>query len=266
MLAAAHILETVLVCFVAVGSGFLFRTLLLQYINDLLGILASLIQKRHILRKPDIGRCTGRIHDQCTGIASACGRIRIIIVVLLLGYFFPLLDCILYNHLVDLAQHFRRQALAEVHHERWVKGQMFIVIAGITTEVLQIRILLNLQSGFFVGITVLSLNDAGSQGQAQRLCHIALTIGEQPGIASLNIRPGYCLRLFDPAITFFQIHTYRLLEIRKTDLTVTVSIHSRPPSARFFAHFPLFPCPYYTTEAALCLDITVFFDYSVNII
>ena len=66
----------------------------------------------------------------------------------------------------------------------------FIVVAGITTEVLQIRILLNLQSGFFVGITVLSLNDAGAQGQTQRLCRIALTIGEQPGIASLNIRPG----------------------------------------------------------------------------
>ena len=130
---------------------------------------------------------------------------------------------------------------------------------------MQIRVLLNLKYGLPVGVTIFRLDDAGTQRKAQRFGYIALTIGEQPGIASLNIQPGYCLRLFEPAISFFQIHTYRLLEIRKTDPTVTVPINNCPPSARFFTHFPLFPCSYSTTEAALCLDITAFFDYSVNI-
>ena len=43
MLTAAHILESVLVCFAAIGSGFLFCALLLQRINDLLGIFARLV-------------------------------------------------------------------------------------------------------------------------------------------------------------------------------------------------------------------------------
>ena len=38
-----------------------------------------------------------------------------------------------------------------------------------------------------------------------------------------------------------------------------------PPSARFFACFPVFPCTYYTAETALFLDIIVIFYCSVDI-
>ena len=144
VLAVAHIPETVPVCFIAIGSGLLFHALLLQRINDLLGIFARLIQKRHILRKADIGRCTGRIHDQCAAVVATCGRIGIIVILILFGFLLLPFFCIPQDHLVDLAQHFRRQTLAEVHHERRVKRQMLIVIAGTTAEVLQIRILLYL--------------------------------------------------------------------------------------------------------------------------
>lgn len=44
VLAAAYILEAVLVRFIAIGSGFLFCALLLQRINNLFGIFTSLIQ------------------------------------------------------------------------------------------------------------------------------------------------------------------------------------------------------------------------------
>lgn len=82
-----------------------------------------------------------------------------------------------------------------------------------------------------------------------------------------QVHIGFLLpRLFDPMIAFFQIHAYRLLEVRKADLPVTVLIHGSSPRARFFTHFRVFVCTYYATETVLFLGITTFFDYSVGII
>ena len=73
---------------------------------------------------------------------------------------------------------FSRSALAEKHHQRRVKGQLFVIIARIPAEILKIWVLLNLKRGFLVRIAILRLNDAGSQGQPQRLGRIAFPVGE----------------------------------------------------------------------------------------
>jgi len=52
--------------------------------------------------------------------------------------------------LTDFAQNFRRQPLAEIYHQGRAKGQLFIIVIGITSEILQIRVFLDLQSRFFV--------------------------------------------------------------------------------------------------------------------
>ena len=80
VLAAAHILEAVLVGLVAIGSGFLFHALLLQRINDLLCIFTRLVQKRHILRKSDIRRRAGCIHNQSAAVTTACGSVMVVVV------------------------------------------------------------------------------------------------------------------------------------------------------------------------------------------
>ena len=125
--------------FAAIGSGLLFRTLLLQCVDDLLGILAGFIQKRHILRKADLKRCTGRIHDQRTAVAATVSRRRRVIIVVnifIILFLMRLLPrfCIPNDHLIDLAQDLRRQPLAEVHHERWIKGQFLVIVSGIAQK------------------------------------------------------------------------------------------------------------------------------------
>ncbi len=54
------------------------------------------------------------------------------------------------DHLIDFTHNLRRQALTEVHHGGWIKGQMFVIIAGVSAKVLQIRIILNLQCRLFI--------------------------------------------------------------------------------------------------------------------
>ena len=78
--------------------------------------------------------------------------VSIIIVILSFGFFDLTLLCVPHDHLIDLTQHFRRQALAEIHHQRRVKGQLFIIIARIPAEILKIWVLLNLKRGFLVRI------------------------------------------------------------------------------------------------------------------
>ena len=56
-----------------------------------------------------------------------------------------------------------------------------------------------------------------------------------------------------------------LLEICQADLSIAVSIHSRPPCARIFLVFCCFPCTHYTTNGPLCLAPQGLFDCSVNI-
>ena len=173
--------------------------------------------------------------------------------------------CIPQNHLIDLTQYLRRHPLAEVHHQRRIKRQLFVIIAGIPAEVLQVRVLLNLKCSLFVGVAILRLDDAGAQSQPQRFGHIAFAVGKQSGIPFLNLQPRNCLGFLYPTVALFQIHAYWLFEIRRTDLSIAVAIHSRPPSARFLLVFRCFSCSYFTTNGPLCLAPQGFFDCSVDI-
>ena len=130
----------------------------------------------YLLTRQAIGN-TGALFATAVSASSRLA-VRIIIVILGFGFFDLTLLCVPHDHLIDLTQHFRRQALAEIHHQRRVKGQLFVIIARIPAEILKIWVFLDLERGFLVRIAILRLNDAGTQGQTQRLGHIAFPVGE----------------------------------------------------------------------------------------
>ena len=176
--AAADILQIVFPGSFAIGTGLLAVGGAVENIQQLLSIFSGFIQKGNILGIPDIGRCAGGVHDHSAAV-SASSRLAVrIIVILGFGFFDLTLLCVPHDHLIDLTQHFRRQAPAEIHHQRRIKGQLFVIIARIPAEILKIWILLDLKRGFLVRIAILRLNDAGSQGQPQRLGRIAFPVGE----------------------------------------------------------------------------------------
>ena len=163
----------------AVGSRLLSARGIVKSVQKLFSVLPGLVEQGNILRITDIGRRAGGVHDHSAAVsASSRLAVRIIIVILGFGFFDLTLLCVPHDHLIDLTQHFRRQALAEIHHQRRVKGQLFIIIARIPAEILKIWVLLDLKRGFLVRIAILRLNDAGSQGQTQRLGHIPFPVGE----------------------------------------------------------------------------------------
>ena len=128
--------------------------------------------------------------------------IRVIIVVLGFCIFCLTLLCVPHDHLIDLTQNFRRQPLAEIHHQGWIKGQLFVIIAGIPTEVLKIRVLLDLKCSLLVGVAILRLNDAGAQGQPQWFGYITFAVGKQSGVPLLNLQPGDRLGFLYPTVAF----------------------------------------------------------------
>ena len=140
------------------------------------GIGAAIGVPTYLLTRQAIGN-TGALFATAVSAGSRLA-VRIIIVILGFGSSDLTLLCVPHDHLIDLTQHFRRQALAEIHHQRRVKGQLFVIIARIPAEILKIWVLLNLKRGFLVRIAILRLNDAGSQGQTQRLGHIAFPVSE----------------------------------------------------------------------------------------
>lgn len=145
-----------------------------------------------------------------------------------------------HDHLIDFTQPLRRQPLAEVHHQGWIKRQLFIITAGIPTEVLQVRVLLDLQCSLLIGIAIFRLNDAGAKGQPQRFGCVALAVGKQRSAPLLNLPQGIRLGFLYPTAALFQIHVNWLLEICLADLPITAAIHSCPPGARFFLIFAVF--------------------------
>ena len=152
---------------------------LVKNIQKRFGVLPGLVEQGNILRITDIGRRAGGVHDHSAAVsASSRLAVRIIIVILGFGFFDLTLLCVPHDHLIDLTQHFQGQALAEIHHQRRIKGQLFVIIARIPAEILKIWGFLNLKRGFLVRIAILRLNDAGSQGQTQRLGHIAFPVCE----------------------------------------------------------------------------------------
>ena len=140
------------------------------------GIGAAIGVPTYLLTRQAIGN-TGALFATAVSAGSRLA-VRIIIVILGFGSSDLTLLCVPHDHLIDLTQHFRRQALVEIHHQRRVKGQLFIIIARIPAEILKIWVLLNLKRSFLVRIAILRLNDAGAQGQTQRLGHIAFPVSE----------------------------------------------------------------------------------------
>ena len=163
----------------AVGSRLLSVRRIVKNVQKRFGVLSGLVEQGNILRITDIGRRAGGVYDHSAAV-SASSRLAVRIFIVILGFGFSGLSLLRvpYDHLIDLTQHFRRQALAEIHHQRRVKGQLFVIIARIPAEVLQVRVLLDLKRGFLVRIAILRLNDAGAQGQTQRFSHIAFPVCE----------------------------------------------------------------------------------------
>ncbi|MDD6604516.1 MAG: hypothetical protein PUE96_01170, partial [Oscillospiraceae bacterium] len=64
----------------------------------------------------------------------------------------------------------------------------------------------------------------------------------------------------------FQIHADWLLEICQADLSIAVTIHSCPPSARFLPDSCVFRYSYYITNQPQQLALQGFFNYSGYII
>ena len=102
---------------------------------------------------------------------------------------FVLLFCFRDNHFVDFSKDFRGQAFPEMHHGGRIEGWLAIVVARVSAKILQIRILLDLQHYFFVGIAILPLNQAGTQCQLKRLGYIAGARWEQISILFFDFIP-----------------------------------------------------------------------------
>ena len=109
------------------------------------GIGAAIGVPTYLLTRQAIGN-TGALFATAVSAGSRLA-VRIIIVILGFGSSDLTLLCVPHDHLIDLTQHFRRQALAEIHHQRRVKGQLFVIIARIPAEILRIWVLLNLKRG-----------------------------------------------------------------------------------------------------------------------
>ena len=107
----------------AVGSRLLSVRGIVKNVQKRFGVLPGLVEQGNILRITDIGRRAGGVHDHSAAVsASSRLAVRIIIVILGFGFFDLTLLCVPHDHLIDLTQHFRRQALAPV----WVAfGSMF---------------------------------------------------------------------------------------------------------------------------------------------
>ena len=129
MLATSCVFQVIFPGTLAVSAWLLPIRGIMEIIQKRLGVLSGLIEKRNILGITDIGRCTGGVHNHGAAVSACSWMIaRVIIVIPGFGLFFLTLLCVLYDHLIDLTQHFRRQPLTEVHHQRWVKGQLFVII------------------------------------------------------------------------------------------------------------------------------------------
>ena len=130
------------------------------------GIGAAIGVPTYLLTRQAIGN-TGALFATAVSASSRLA-VRIIIVILGSGFFDLTLLCVPHDHLIDLTQHFRRQALAEIHHQRRIKGQLFVIIGRISAEILKIWVLLDLKCGFLVRIAIRECS--GSSRCAERQC------------------------------------------------------------------------------------------------
>ena len=65
-------------------------------------------------------------------------------------------------------------------------------------------------------------------GKSRWADNVALSLGKRRSVSLFDFRPRNGLGVLHPAITLFQIHARRLLEVRKADLSVAVSVHMSP--------------------------------------
>ena len=68
-----------------------------------------------------------------------------------------------------------------MHHGGRIEGWLAVIVGRIPAEILQIRVLLDLQNSFHIGITELPLDETGTQRQLKRLGYI-------PGLGRKQIR------------------------------------------------------------------------------
>ena len=186
-----------------VGAGLLTICWVMEAVQNLFSVFPGFIEQRNILRVPDMRRRTGSVYDHGTAVAAGSGTLIFIVVILRFCRLSLTRFCILHDHLVDLAQNFRCQPLTEVYHQRGIKGQFAIVVARIAAEILQVRVLLDLERGLLVRIAILRLDDAGAQRQTQRLGYVPFTIGKQRSVPLFNLRPRDRLGLLDPSVSLF---------------------------------------------------------------
>lgn len=175
---------------------------IMENIQKLLDALSGLIEQKNVLGIPNIRRCAGGVHDYSTTITASSWVVVRVIVVFGFSLFFLTLLRVPDDHLINLTKHFRCQPLAEVHHQRWVKGQLFIIIVGVPTEVLRVQVLLDLKCSLLIKIAILRLGNTGSQSQLLRLGHIAFVVGKQSGIPLLDLQPWNRLGFLHPTVAF----------------------------------------------------------------
>ncbi len=180
-------------------------------VYDLFRIFPRFIEQRGILRVFDVLRCTGGVYDHRATVTW----------LIIVRRFFHLCRLRLSDdHFVYLAQYLRCHPFPEIHHQRWIKRRFAVVVFSVPTEILKICPLLNLECGFSIGIAVISLNDARTQRQAQRFCHVALSIRKELGVPCLNFFPWDTPSFLYPPVFRVQLQTHCRAEIRQTQLVI----------------------------------------------
>lgn len=149
MLAAAGVFQVVFPGSFAVGAWLLTIGGAVEYIQQFFCVFTSFVQQRDILRIPDVGRRTGGIHDHGAAVSAVTGFV--VAILFHIGF--------LHNHFVDFCQDFRCQTLSKIYHGGRIKGRFAVIKAGISAEILQIRIFLDLKANFFIGVTILRLDE-----------------------------------------------------------------------------------------------------------
>ncbi len=100
----------------------------METVNHGFSIFSCFIKKLCILRILYLRWSTGGIYNQGSVI---CWRLFIITVIAGLSF--------INNHFIDFTKDFRSKAFAEIYHERWIKGQLFVIIFRITAKVLKVH-------------------------------------------------------------------------------------------------------------------------------
>ena len=130
MFAASGVFQIIFSGALAIGAGLLAIRRVMQAVQKLFCVFPGLVEQGNILRVPDMRRGAGSVHDHGTSVAASPRTFVPIVIIFGLCRLCLTCFCVLHDHLVDLPQDFRCQPLTEVYHQRGIKGQFAIVVAG----------------------------------------------------------------------------------------------------------------------------------------